>query len=117
MLLYIFVDFTKAFNSGNREGLWNILQKLRFPDHFVMFITTLHMRMKESENLRELSEPFEFGNRLKQGSILAPTLFSIFLSMVISYAFTDSTQRIWIQRRPAAANLFNACQFTFAHVY
>ena len=50
---------------------------------------------------------------MKQGSVLSPTISSIILSMVLSAAFTDSIQEVWIKSRPRA-NLFNASQFKSA---
>ena len=88
--------------------LWNILQKLGCSVHFIGLISTTH----QSVLRKELKELFEVRNREKQGCILAPSLFWIFLFMVLSKAFTDSTQRVCIQSR-LEANLFNASQFKF----
>ena len=60
-----------------------------------------------SQLKRKLSEPFEVGNGVKQDCVLALTVFSIFLSMVLSGAFTSSTQDVSIQSR-SAENLVNA---------
>ena len=65
--------------------------------------------MKVSDSLRELSDLFVVGNGMKQGYFLTPTLFLIFLSMVLSNAFTDSTPEVWIKSR-SGANLFNTSQ-------
>ena len=94
MLPYmILVDFTKAFDTASRKVLKNFLQKLRCPDHFVMLVSALHAGMKASVCLKEEpSELFEVGNGAKQSCILAPTLFLIFLSMVLPDSFTDSIQ-------------------------
>ena len=40
---------------------------------------------------------------------LAPTIFSIFLSLVHNHAFTDHSRRVSIQSRPGA-DLFNVNQ-------
>jgi len=37
----------------------------------------------------ELSSPFLFDNSVKQGCVLAPTLFIIFFSVALYHAFND----------------------------
>ena len=112
MPLYIvFVDFTKAFDTVHRETLWKVLSKLGCPDRFVELIAALHTGMKGIVNLRgELSEPFNVLNGVKQGCVLAPTLFSIFLSQVLDNAFPECYSGVRIQSRPGA-DLFNVNQF------
>ena len=79
----------------NREVIWIILRKLGCTDHFDRLVSTLNTKMKVSVSLRgELSEPFEVRNRVKQGCLFAPTLFLIFVSMVLSDTVNDSTQEV-----------------------
>ena len=46
----------------------------------------------------------------KQGCVLAPTLFSIFLSAMLDEAFRDMGDGVYIQSRQSA-NLFNVAHF------
>ena len=70
--------------------------------------------MKASVSLwGKLSETFEIGNGVKLDCDLSPTMFSNFLSLVLSNTLTDSTLGVLIQSRPGA-NLFSASQFKFA---
>ncbi len=111
MPLYIvFIDFTKAFDTVNRKGLWHILKKYGCPDHFISLIMGFHDNMYARVNVGgELSESFAVKNGVKQGCVLAPTLFSIFLSAVLDEAFSENRTGIYIQTRPGA-NLFNLAQ-------
>jgi len=87
-LYMIFVDFTKAFDTVNRSLLWVVLRKLGCQDQFINLIAALHTGMKTSVNLKgDLSAPFKITNGVKQGCVLAPTLFSIYLTMVMNHAF------------------------------
>ena len=52
------------------------------------------------------SEPFDIHSGVKQGCVLAPTLFSILFSMVLSYAFNTSTEGVFLHTR-ADGKLFN----------
>ena len=68
----IFIDYTNAFGTVNREVLWNILWKLGSRDHIVKLVTVLHTGMTALVTLRgEFSEPFEVGNGVKEGRLLA----------------------------------------------
>ena len=110
-LYMVFVDFTKAFDTVNRDALWNILMKLGCPAHFTNLVSALHNGMNASVSMKgELSEPFRVENGVKQGCVLAPTLFSIYLSVVLHHAFSDFQRGVWIQTRPGA-DLFNITQF------
>jgi len=61
----------------------------------------------ECQCWREVSELFNVTNGVKQGCVLAPTLFSVFLSAMFDEAFRDvgygvhtiQTERLPIQRR------------------
>ncbi|XP_063613563.1 uncharacterized protein LOC134786815 [Penaeus indicus] len=52
------------------------------------------------------SEPFPIRNGVKQGCVLAPTLFGIFFSLLLSHAFGDSDDGIFIHTR-SDGGLFN----------
>ena len=110
-LYLILVDFTKAFDTVDRTALWKLLLKIGCPNHFTNLISALHTGMKASVNLKgQLSEHFEVRNGVKQGCVLAPTLFSIFLAAVLTHAFREFDRGVWIQSRPGA-DLFNVNQF------
>jgi len=96
-LYMIFVDFTKAFDTVNRSTLWMVLRKFGCPDQFTNLIAALHTGMKASVNLEgDFSAPFEITNSVKQGCVLAPTLFSIYLNMVMNHAFDGYDKGVWI---------------------
>ena len=110
-LYMVFVDFTKAFDTVNRSLLWIILKKIGCPEKFVNLIASLHNNMRGQIRFKgEVSDAFEISNGVKQGCVLAPTLFSIFLFMVLSHAFDNNNQGVWIQSRPGA-DLFNVNQY------
>lgn len=52
------------------------------------------------------SEPFKMTTDVKKGGLVAPTLFSIFLSVFIFIAFTDCLHRFRIRYR-TSIRLFN----------
>ena len=55
---------------------------------------------------RSSSEPFPIKNGVKQGCVLAPTLFGIFFSLLLSHALEDSDDGVYIHTR-SSGGLFN----------
>ncbi|XP_037780222.1 uncharacterized protein LOC119576642 [Penaeus monodon] len=89
--LYVtFVDLTKAFDTVSRKGLWMIMERLGCPPKFLSMVIQLHSDQHGQVRLNsDLFEPFPIVNGVKQGCVLAPTLFSIFFSMMLKQATED----------------------------
>ncbi|BHF74305.1 hypothetical protein SprV_0501739000 [Sparganum proliferum] len=85
-----FVDLTKAIDTVNREGLWKIMQKFGCPERFTLMVRQLHdgMMARVTDN-GAVSEAFAVTNRVKQGCVLAPTLFSLMFSAMLMDAYRD----------------------------
>ena len=75
-----FIDQTKAFDTVNRDLLWNILHKFGCPPSFIAMLQQFHTGMcaqvvmagSQSSNLHA-----EMG--VNQGCVLAPIIFNQFL--------------------------------------
>ena len=107
----VFIDFTKAFDTVSREGLWSVLKKFGFTEKVINLIKALHVGMQAKVvQGRDTSKEFGVTNGVKQGCVLAPTLFSLYLTAMLEVAFKDVHEGIYIQTRPGA-DLFNVTQF------
>ena len=85
-----FIDLTKAFDTVSRAGLWLILERLGCPPKFLQMVIQLHENQRGQVRLNgDLSEPFPISNGVKQGCVLAPTLFSIFFTIMLKQATVD----------------------------
>ena len=108
--LYVsFVDLTKAFDTVSRKGMWHIMERLGCRPRFLNMVIQLHDDQRGQVRLNgDLSEPFAISNGVKQGCVLAPTLFSIFFSMMLRQATEDlnDDDSIYIRYR-LDGNLFN----------
>jgi hypothetical protein len=83
-----FVDLTKAFDTVSRAGLWQIMKKFGCPDHFTHMIRQFHEGMMAQVcDQNETSNQFHVSNGVKQGCVLAPTLFSLMFSAMLHDAF------------------------------
>ena len=102
-----FIDLTKAFNLVSRDSLFTLLQRIGCPPKLLSMIVSFHQDMKGTVQFDgSCSEPFPIKNGVKQGCVLAPTLFGIFFSLVLSYAFRKSSDGVFIHTR-SDGGLFN----------
>ena len=101
--LYItFVDLTKAFDTINRDALWKMLKRLGCPPKFTNMVIELHNDQKGMVRQgNDVSKPFNIQNGVKQGCVLAPTLFSVFFSMMLNHANSglDDNDAVYIRYR------------------
>ena len=102
-----FVDLTKAFDTVSRDGLWKIMAKFGCPDKFIALMRSFHDGMQvRVQDDGESSEPILVTNGVKQGCVLAPTLFSMMFSAMLAEAFGDNSDGIPIRFR-TDGKLFN----------
>ena len=79
-----FVDFSKAFDCVNRQKLWKKLINQGLSTKFVNALCALYKNVQSSVRVNgQLSEWFEVSCGLKQGCLLSPVLFAIFLDDLI----------------------------------
>ena len=89
-LYMTFVDLTKAFDTVIRDGLWKIMTKFGCPPRYMAMVRQFHDGMQARvQNDGEYSEPFPVTNGVKQGCVMAPTLFSMMFSAMLTDAFQD----------------------------
>ena len=102
-----FVDLTKAFDTVSREGLWKIMAKYGCPRKFIEMVRQFHVGMQARvQDDGEYSEPFAVTNGVKQGCVLAPTLFSMMFSAMLTDAFRDGDVGVDLKFR-TDGKLFN----------
>ena len=99
--LYIaFIDLTKAFDLVSRDGLFKILPTIGCPPRLLNIIKFFHSDMKGTVVfVGSTSAAFNIHSRVKQGCVLAPTLFGIFFAVLFKHAFRTSTKGIYLRTR------------------
>ena len=66
------------------------MAKFGCPPRFIAIVQQFHDGMQaHAQNDGGYSEPFPVTNRVKQGCVMAPTLFSMMLSAMLTDAFQD----------------------------
>lgn len=89
-LFLCFIDLEKAFDRVPREALWLVLQKLGCTEKFVRMLRLLHDNMICCVSARGMqSDFFSVSCEVKQGCVLAPTLFALYFSTVVSDALKN----------------------------
>ena len=77
-LYMIFVGLARAFDAVGREGLWKIMAKFGCPAKCIAMVRQFNDSMlARVQNDGEFSDPFPVTNGVKQGCVLASTLFSM----------------------------------------
>lgn len=77
------------------------------PPKLLKMITSFHQDMYGFVQLNgSSSDPFPIINGVKQGCVLAPTLFGIFFSLLLSWAFRQSDEGVFLHSR-SDGGLFN----------
>ncbi|VDM02925.1 unnamed protein product [Schistocephalus solidus] len=78
------------FKLVNRDGLWKIMQKFRCPERFTHMVRQLHEGMiTRVTDKGTVSEAFAVTNGVKRGCVLAPTLFSLMFSAMLTDAYRE----------------------------
>ncbi|KAI8495055.1 hypothetical protein Bbelb_270410 [Branchiostoma belcheri] len=83
-LYMVFIDLTKAFASVNRPLLWEVLKRFGCPGKFIAVLKSLH----DGAMVRVLgggdkSDPFPVCTGVRQGCVIAPVIFNLFLAAVM----------------------------------
>ena len=101
-----FVDFSKAFDTVDRDTLWKLLSRYGCPQIFIRVLRSFHDGMTASICCGDgCSDPFSVGHGVKQGCVLAPTLFTIFLAAVLK-SMPEELGDLYIRTR-SDGDLFN----------
>lgn len=80
-LCLAFIDLTKAFDTVNREMMWRVMKKFGCPDKFTAITRAFHDNMRASVVIGgEETSTFNVELGVKQGCVIAPVLFNIYLA-------------------------------------
>ncbi|BHF71032.1 hypothetical protein SprV_0401408600 [Sparganum proliferum] len=90
----------KAFDTGNREVLWKITQKFGCLKQLPQMVLQLHdgMTARVTDN-GTILKAFAVINGVKQGCVLAPTLFSLMFSAILMDAYRAERSEICVACR------------------
>ena len=86
-----FIDLQKAYDTVNRDALWEILSKsFSLPEKIIRILKALHSCTTGAIRADgQLSDEFPISVGVKQGDVLAPMLFNTYLDAVIRVALKN----------------------------
>ena len=85
----LFLNFEKAFDSLDREVLWNLMEYHGIPQKFINIIRNSYSNMQcRVIHEGKLTESFDVKTGVKQGCLLSPFLFLL----AIDYIMRESTE-------------------------
>ena len=106
-LYIVFIDFRKAFDTVDRSMLWRVLKLFGCPEHLTEIIRQFHEGTKGRVLVgTQVSEDIEVNHGTKQGCVLAPTLFTLFLTVVLTILHQEVQDGVYIRTR-TDGKLFN----------
>ena len=83
-LCMVFIDFVKAYDSVQRDSLWQVMLDWGAPAQFVRKLADLHVPTRVCVRLGTLfGSDFRTAVGLRQGCVLAPVLFNLYLERVM----------------------------------
>ena len=107
-----FIDLAKAFDSINRKALWQIMGRFGIPPKFLKVCESLHENNYASVLIEgEPSEPFLTQTGVRQGCVLAPILFNIFVTALAIMVDTKLEERGVAIKYRFDSGLFNIKRF------
>ena len=121
--LYLcFIDLEKAFDCVPREALWKVLRKLGCTEKFIRLLRLLHDDMQCCVAVEDdQSSFFSVTCGVKQGCVLAPTLFALYFAVVVREVLNSSPEGVRIRYR-TDGKLFNlnrlkaTTKVSYAHI-
>ena len=100
-IYFCFIDYAKAFDCVDQNKLWKILQKMEIPDHLTCLLTNLYADLEATVRTGHgTTDWFQIGKGVRQGCILSPCLFNLYVEYIMRNAGLNEAQAgIKISRR------------------
>ena len=90
---FCFIDYMKAFNCVDQNKLWNILEEMGIPDHFICLLRNLYVGQEATVRTGHgTMDWFQIGKAVCQGCILLPCLFNLYTEHIMRNAKMDGLQ-------------------------
>jgi hypothetical protein len=99
-LYFAFIELTKAFDLVSQYSLFALLHKIGCSPKLLKMIESFRDNMSGTVQYNGASsDHFPIKSGVKQGCVLAPTLFGIFFSLLLLHAFSEFEDGIFLHTR------------------
>ena len=93
-----FIDLRKAYDTVNRNAMWRILKQSGLSGKLQRLLQELHTDTRATvKAYGQSSEPFDINNGVRQGCVLAPALFNLFLDHVVRQALNNIDEGVTLR--------------------
>ena len=100
LLLYVFVDFKKAFDRVWHAALWATMGLYNINANLIRTIECLYNKAASAVyHNNNIGEWFRTTSGVRQGFLLSPTLFNIFFERIVTDALEDHERTVSIGSR------------------
>ena len=94
-LFECFVDLEKAYDRVPRDKLWKVLQEYGVDGQLLRAIKSFYCRPEVCVRVNgKQSKPFHVGVGLRQGCVLSPLLFIVYMNWIDKYSQADECATI-----------------------
>ncbi|WP_419585599.1 RNA-directed DNA polymerase, partial [Thiolapillus sp.] len=99
-LYHVFIDFKKAFDRVWNAALWATMKKYNISNYLIQVIKNLYNKATSAVLFNgSIGHWFRTTTGVRQGCILSPTLFNIFLERIMTDALEDHEGTVSIEGR------------------
>ena len=83
-IYFCFTDYAKDFDCVDHNKLWEILQEMGIPDHLTCLLRNLYPGQEATVRTTcGTMGWFQIGKGIRQGCILSPCLFNLYVEYII----------------------------------
>ena len=92
-IYFCLIDYAKAFDCGENNKLWTILQAMGIPDHLTCLLRNLYAGQEVTVRTGHgTTDWFQRGKGVCQGCILSPCLFNFYAEHIMRNTGLEETQ-------------------------
>ena len=92
-IYFCFIDYAKAFDCVDHNKLWKILKEMRIPDHLTFLLRNLYAGQEATVRTGHGATAwFQIGKGVRQGCILSPYLFNLYVEYIMRNAGLEEAQ-------------------------
>ena len=91
-IYFFIIEYAKAFECGSPQTV-EIIKEMGIPDHLTCLLRNLYAGQEATVRTGHgTTDWFQIGNRVRQGCILSPCLFTLYAEYIMRNAGLEETQ-------------------------